>query len=300
MRSRSTTSRSFKVPELVLSAAEQMGAALRQRLIPHPGELGTGREEIIREFLRQYLPKRFGVLTGFVFDSCGGVSRQLDVIIYDNLMSPRFEAIGGKYFVPCESVVCVGEIKSSLTSKRTIKKALDTLLSAKRLDRSAGGRNFALINDEPINQEENHLDQIFTFLFIADKCVSEEIMRKTLFEYICEYDRHLWPNICYYFEHYLLTYGCESGFCPNPMDAFAISSLNSESGENLLLTFCRLVAGAIYVTRVSSFSYWEYLTGPDKPQAPMYAFSDAPIKGPLPDHLSNVPSSGSFRRSPAE
>ena len=287
-------SRSFKVPELIQSAAEQMGAALRQKLIPHSGELGTGREEIIREFLRGYLPKRFGVSTGFVFDSHGNVSRQIDVIINDNLMAPQFEAIGGKKFFPCESVVCVGAIKSSLTSRRSIKKTLDNLTSVKCLDRSAGGRNFALINDEPIDQLANHLDQIFTFLFVIDKCVAEELMRKTLFEYLCEHPRHLWPNILYHFEHYLLTYGCDSGFCPNPMDAYAISSLNTTSGKDLLLTFSRLVAGATYVTRVSSFSYWQYLSGPDDLGADVYAFEDAPIKGPLPRHVVERPGSGSF------
>ncbi len=287
-------SRSFRIPELIQSAAEQMGAALRQKLIPHAGELGTGREEVIREFLREYLPKRFGVSTGFVFDSHGNVSRQIDVIINDNLMAPQFEAIGGKKFFPCESVVCVGEIKSSLSSRRSIRKAFDNLTSVKRLDRSAGGRNFAVINGEPINQVVNHLDQIFTFLFVTDKCVGEELMRKTLFEDLCEHPRHLWPNICYYFEHYLLTYGCDSGFCPNPMDAYAISSLNATSGKDLLLIFSRLVAGAIYVTRVSSFSYWEYLGGPDDLDVRVYAFEDAPVKGPLPRHVVETPGSGSF------
>lgn len=81
---------------------------------------------------------------------------------------PHDSARGGKKFFPCESVVCAGEIKSALTSKRDIKKAFENLVSVKKLDRSAGGRNFALIDEMLIDQTTNHLDQIFTFLFRKD------------------------------------------------------------------------------------------------------------------------------------
>ncbi len=105
----------FRVSELLKSVAEQMRVALRQKLIPHPGELGTGREEVVRDFLRKHLPKRFGVSTGFVFDAQGKVSRQIDVVVYDAYLCPSFETVGGKMFFPCESVVAVGEAKSQLS-----------------------------------------------------------------------------------------------------------------------------------------------------------------------------------------
>jgi hypothetical protein len=85
-----------------------MQVDLEERLIDHPGELGTARKEIIRRFLRDYLPKRFEVATGFVFDSAGQVSNQMDVIIADSSVCPRFETAGSKFYFPCESVVAVG------------------------------------------------------------------------------------------------------------------------------------------------------------------------------------------------
>jgi hypothetical protein len=60
-----------------------MRADLAERLVDHPGEVGSGREEILRRFLRDYLPKRFDVSSGFVFDSEGNISRQLDIIVAD-------------------------------------------------------------------------------------------------------------------------------------------------------------------------------------------------------------------------
>lgn len=278
----------FQVPDLLKSISEQMSIALKQNLIPHPGELGTGREEIMRDFLRKHLPQKFGVTTGFVFDAQGNISKQVDVIIFDNSNNPTFEAAGGKQFIPCESVVCVGEIKSSLTSKQEILKAFENIRSVKVLDRSGNGENFALGLGTPINTKEDHLDQIFSFLFVIDKCVSEETMRKTLFEYMWENERHLWVNLCFYYENYLLTYCCENGICPNPMDAFAISSIPNATSGYLLLTFYRLLARAINVIRVSSFSYWEYLNGREGfIDTYAYPFKDAPVTSKLPDHLLN-------------
>ena len=114
-------------------------------------------------------------------------------------------------------------------------------------------------------------------------------MQRALFEHICQHERHLWPNLCFYLDHYLLTYCCGQGVCPNPMDAYAISSLENRSQGDLLLTFYRLLARAVAVTSVGSFSYWNYLDGPKNLNAWVFAFKDAPVKGKLPDHVLTRP-----------
>ncbi len=106
----------FTLEMMIRAAGARMRADLSERLTDHPGELGVGREEIIRRFLRAYLPSRFDVSSGFVFDSTGSVSRQIDIVITDRLVCPRFETAGGIKYFPCESVVAVGQIKSALTS----------------------------------------------------------------------------------------------------------------------------------------------------------------------------------------
>jgi hypothetical protein len=132
--------KNFSLQEMLTSAGQRMRADLAERMVEHPGELGTGREEIIRRFLRSYIPARFDVSTGFVFDSKGNVSKQLDIIIANALLCPRFETAGGNRFYPCESVVAVGQVKSSLTSDTALQSALENLESVKELDRSANGR----------------------------------------------------------------------------------------------------------------------------------------------------------------
>src|SRR6185436_19826719 len=133
--------RQFTVPRLIANVAERMWASFSERLIPNALEFGTNREEIVREFLSLHLPKRFGVSTGFVFDSNGAISKQMDIVIYDCNDCPRFETVGGKYFFPCEAVVAVGQVKSRLNSKSEFLESLENLKSAKVLNRSADEEN---------------------------------------------------------------------------------------------------------------------------------------------------------------
>jgi len=92
--------RAFELPRLLKSVAEQMWQGLSQSLVPHPGEQGTARGEIIREFLRSHLPRRFGVDTGFVFDSASRTSKQIDIVIYDAAQSPLFAPPAANSFFP--------------------------------------------------------------------------------------------------------------------------------------------------------------------------------------------------------
>jgi hypothetical protein len=249
---------SFKLTKLLSSVGEQMRIALGQSLVPHPGELGTAREEVIRAFLRKHLPKRFGVSTGFVFDWQGNVSNQIDVVIYDQYVCPEFEVAGDKKFFPCESVICAGQIKTALTSTREVHKALDNLRSVKVLDRSAGGENRSVRSGDYIDQLTNHLDQIFTFVFIVDRGLTVLKMRDAILAYIRDHPRHLWPNVFFNFDKYLFTYCCADGICPNPLHAKGISVSDNCSREELLIRFYMLVARATAATRVSTLPYWEY------------------------------------------
>lgn len=250
----------FRLPELLRSFGEQMRTSLKQNLIPHPGELGTGREEVIRQFLRKYLPPRFGVSTGFVFDAGGRVSQQADVIIFDASVCPQFEAVGGKMFYPCESVVSVGQVKSSLSSKREVADALENLRSAKMLDRSAGGLNRSYRSGCIIDTRENHLDQIFTFLFITGRSIRSVTMKEAFIHYLRTNERYLWPNVCFAFDRYMVSYFCDDGVCPNPLHALGFSASTNEcSPAELLLRFYTLIARATAATNVSTFPYWEYL-----------------------------------------
>jgi hypothetical protein len=253
------SNRALPLPQLLQAAGERMAKDLQERLLTHPGELGSDREEVVRGFLRSYLPRRFEISTGFVFDCNGRISGQLDVIIVDAFSCPRFETAGGIRIYPCESVVAVGQIRSSVTSVTELHAALDNLESAKSLDRSGGGKAVAQVWSEQMDPTSNHLHQMFTFMLITGRALAADTMREKFLEYILQRDAHLWPNIVFAVEKYLLTFCCDAGICPNPMDARAVAIQPASRRQDLVLRFYMLLAQAVEVTRVSAMSYWSYL-----------------------------------------
>jgi hypothetical protein len=247
--------------EMLSLAGKRMSNDLKEKLISHPGELGTAREEVIRKFLRSYLPKRFEISTGFVFDSKGFLSQQIDIIIADSSVCPRFETTGDKRIYPCECVVAVGQVRSSLTSISKLHEALDNLMSVKSLDRSADGKAFDLRYEEQLDHKTNYLHQIFTFLFIIGRALTADTVRKELFFNRIDRDEpHLWTNLVLALDKYLITFCCDDGVCPNPMHARGVSAQLASNEQDILLRFYILLGRAIEVTRVSGLPYWEYLS----------------------------------------
>jgi hypothetical protein len=139
--------------ELVRGAQRQMRVDFEQKTaqIPHAGEKGAAREDVVRGFLKDYLPKRFGVGSGFVVDAAGAVSRQLDAVVYDQLAAPTFPVTDTQRFYPAEAVAGAISIKSSLTSQ-TLTDVAENLASVAQLDRFASGRPEVVFGGVPAFQ----------------------------------------------------------------------------------------------------------------------------------------------------
>jgi hypothetical protein len=107
-------------------------ASLSQRvrfIIDHGPTVGTYRENLLQSLLRKHLPERYHVATGFIF----GLSRQIDILIYDRVdYAPIFRE-GDLVIVPEESVRAVIEVKTELTSSN-LESALELLHSTSYLD----------------------------------------------------------------------------------------------------------------------------------------------------------------------
>lgn len=105
----SAKSEGVDLKELFLRKQRSLAAALHEArsVIPHSGEVGTTSELRWLEMLRKYLPKRYNVRKGFVIDSDGDRSEQIDIIIHDNQYSPFLLEAESTCFVPAESVYTV-------------------------------------------------------------------------------------------------------------------------------------------------------------------------------------------------
>lgn len=130
------------------SRLSQVMAMTRHRLELEFGELkaafshntikGSGGESLVAEFLQKRLPGGVGVTTGQVIDCTGAISRQVDVILYDNRRTPMLftSPNGHDQLVPAEGVIAVIEVKTHL-QKRMLPSVIQNCASVKNLARKA-------------------------------------------------------------------------------------------------------------------------------------------------------------------
>lgn len=106
----------------------------KSKLFEHHVDRGTFREAVIQDFLRPFLPERYGLISGEVFDAYGDVSGQMDIVIHDASFSPVLFKNKGNALLPAEGVFGVIEVKTNLDSQK-LEQGLNTCASLKRLRR---------------------------------------------------------------------------------------------------------------------------------------------------------------------
>lgn len=104
--------------------------------IPHTGETGDLVERVFRTQLTEVLPEKVGVSNGFVVDSKGDVSRQMDIILYDRQNTPRIFTSAGAQMFPVETTYACGEIKTDMDSAQ-LADSFQKCQSYKRLSRNS-------------------------------------------------------------------------------------------------------------------------------------------------------------------
>lgn len=135
----------------------------KKKLI-HPGEFGSYREAICRDFLRFFIPGRFGIAQGFLINNNDEISTQCDIVIYDSGSTPLIQNESRQRFFPIETVVAVGEVKSKLT-KAQLGEALNKLAGANGIRERTHSPHVLWSSKPHEYNPENHLDdQLFTFL----------------------------------------------------------------------------------------------------------------------------------------
>ena len=174
-----------------------------------PVLVGSAREKEVIRKLEMLLPKWVGIGSGCIIDSYGNTSKQIDIVLYEKDFCPVFcinESAETTYY-PCEGVIAVGEVKSTLNSKElsNIFKKMESIKKLKRHSvpeksmlrdtdcyafRHYGVKNsFEPAQSEDFDQVNNSTDQIFCFAL----CGSLELTLQTLSE---KYEEEL-ENISY-------------------------------------------------------------------------------------------------------
>ena len=123
------------------AAVEEFGIALKKSSsIAHRGNKGSSREESLRQFFRERIPKAYAVTEGEVVDLNGLVSPQLDLMFYDQSANFALNTDQSS-ILPAEALLASVEVKTVL-SKAEIEKsvvAAKKLRKLKPYNRDLGG-----------------------------------------------------------------------------------------------------------------------------------------------------------------
>ena len=193
-----------------------------------PSTVGSATEQPVRDRLEQVLPRGIGVGEGFVIDSYGGTSRQQDVILYERNICPVFSINGTPQttYYPCEGVIAVGEIKSSMDGD-SLKDAFEKVASVLRLKRhmihnlmphpttgklipsyrnylTTRGDSIVRLDDEEHTKER---EQIFGFVFAGVSRLKHETLALTLYKLAAQFGESLSPNLLASLDAYAVRWG---------------------------------------------------------------------------------------------
>ena len=151
--------------EMLLSSQKKLDISAEQirNLIPTSGEIGTLIEEMFRSYLVEVLPEKIGVSHGFVMDSEGGESQQMDIILYDKMSTPRIFTSTAANVFPVETTYACGEIKTRFNTKE-LEDSFKKCLSYKNLHRKAyfsGGCKIIENTHKLFGADKKHWESIF-------------------------------------------------------------------------------------------------------------------------------------------
>ena len=194
-----------------------------------PSTVGSAAEQPLRDQLEQVLPRGVAVGEGFVIDSCGGTSRQQDVVLYERDICPVFSINDTPQttFYPCEGVIAVGEIKSRL-DRHSLENAFKKVASVKALRRHAvahfmphpetgapiprkrkylspGGDESVINLDQAPEQKES--EQIFGFVLAGESRLSRDLLVAMFRSLAAGMDEALVPNLLVTLDGYVVKWG---------------------------------------------------------------------------------------------
>ena len=198
------------------------------RAATSPTAVGDAMESPVRKQLEQLLPRGIAVGSGFVIDSYGATSSQTDVVLYERDICPVFSIndTPGTTYYPCEGVIAVGQVKSTLT-KTLLEDEFKKIASVKRLqrypvydvmphpttgapivlERSYGNIRNPSIIDVGEKKASSASRQIFGFLVAGRSRMSTDTLRAAFMEFTSDAGDSLSPNMAVLLSGGLLTWG---------------------------------------------------------------------------------------------
>ncbi len=159
--------------------------------IDHNGNIGDYRENSLKEFLEiGRLPKRYGIGNGEIVGHVSNVSKQSDLIIFDQFDSIPLLYDSKVQVYPIDSIYGIIEVKSKLSKTKLIE-GLDNIKSVKELT-----PNDYIVKKNLFIQQSYKRPKPFGFLFaysLSDN--SLDSLTKNLIEWEKSNPPEMWPNL---------------------------------------------------------------------------------------------------------
>ena len=209
-----------------------------------PVLVGSARETAVRSKFENIFPQSIGVSTGCVIDVENHTSKQTDIIIYEKDICPVFsinDTPESSYY-PCESVIAVGEVKSTLGTNELLD-SFAKIESVKQLKRFGNeGNSFRSYcsrtvlfgsSEERYDQMKKPLDQIYGFVICEKIGLSKDTFLGKCAEEIRKHPSYVVPNIIVSLHDGALIYLDSKNHraCTTPEGADSIYFVNKD-GEN--------------------------------------------------------------------
>lgn len=119
--------------KMILDNYEQMEKSIVNQLFfnhAHGTTIGTFREEIWKTLFEQIIPQKFKMEQSvFIIDSNKNISKEVDLVIMDEMYTPYIFRYGKIKFVPIEAVAAVIECKSKSYNDQNVKEWTGTMES---------------------------------------------------------------------------------------------------------------------------------------------------------------------------
>lgn len=219
----------MKLYDVIKSIAKKTNIDYEEitKMIEHRGEKGTAREDLIKEFLSQYLPQNFGIERGVIINSNSEQSNQQDLYIYDKSITPRFIDTEHVKVVPVESVVSIIEVKSELTTEE-LKNGMDNICRVRAMEKS-------FINDS--------ISSYFPlgYIFAFKSQITLDKIKEDLTKYSESHSLEYFPTLIVVLDRGVISMTDKNSpmkyqLSPNDNTIFAISE-NDEQADNLMLFY---------------------------------------------------------------
>lgn len=126
------------VDEIGVELVSEFGKASRHGTTPH--SIGDAKEQAVLKRLASLFPPAVRVGRGHVIDAKGNVSRQMDIVISESQFCPEFRINDDPTcaYYPCQGVIAVGEVKSTL-NREELRDIWDKAESVRKLRRYTKG-----------------------------------------------------------------------------------------------------------------------------------------------------------------